>query len=138
MIPQYLWMPSAIIVVVVACYALLFRYLFAWRVHGGLALAAFAGSLAMVGLGFVVFFNVKLQGMLVTGLLGQLQNGADLAGMLRVALVYAALPEEAVKVGVVALLLLIAGRHIRRPNDPAQLLVFSALGFALPESLLYL
>ncbi|MET1027775.1 MAG: PrsW family glutamic-type intramembrane protease [Dongiaceae bacterium] len=138
MIPHYLWMPSGLIVLVVACYALLFRYLFAWRVQGGLALAAFAGSLAIVGLGCALFFFTKLPGVLVTGLLGGLQNGADLAGMLRLALIYAALPEEAVKIGVVALLLLVAGRQMRRPNDPAQLLVFSALGFALPESLLYL
>ena len=137
MIPSYLWGPFAIVVMVVACYALLFRYLFAWRVHGGLALIAFIGSLALVGLGIGVFSIAKLQGVLVTGLLANLQNAADLTGMLRLALIYAALPEEAVKIGVVVLLLLIAGRQVRRPNDPAQLLVFAALGFALPESLLY-
>ncbi len=133
----HLWLPFVIVTAVVAVYALLFRALFARPVQVGLAAGAFAGSLVLVGIGIAIFFFAKLEGVLVTGLLGGLQQATGLGGMLRLALIYAALPEEALKIGVVVLLLLIGRRQIRHPNDAAQLLLFSALGFALPESLLY-
>jgi RsiW-degrading membrane proteinase PrsW (M82 family) len=57
--------------------------------------------------------------------------------MIRLALTYAALPEESVKIGAVVLLLLVLPRWVQNASDPAEMLVYSALGFAVCESLLY-
>src|SRR5262249_19204222 len=71
------------------------------------------------------------------GLLSDLQAATTFGTMFKLALFYAAVPEEAVKIGVVVLLLVLLPNWLKHGSDPAEMLLYSALGFALCESLLY-
>jgi len=117
--------PGLCVLAATLVYALLVRWLFRWRLDWRLSWVAFLVTGLTVGL------------ILAPYAMAELQGATTLSGMFRLALLYAALPEEAVKIGVAVILLLLTSRWQRSRSDPAELLLYAALGFATCESLLY-
>lgn len=130
-------LPWLCVVGVTLGYGFLVRWLFRARLDRRLAWAAFGASAGMVTLCLGVVFISDLGRAVAPPLLIDLQAATTFGAMFRLALVYAALPEEAVKIGVVLLLLVLLRRWLRHASDPAEMLLYSALGFAMCESLLY-
>jgi len=118
-------------------YGLLVRWLFRARLDMRLAWAAFGASACVVALCLGAVFISDLGRAFAPPLLIDLQAATTFGAMFRFALIYAALPEEAVKIGVVLLLLALLRRRLKHGSDPAEMLLYSALGFAMCESLLY-
>lgn len=132
-----LWLPFLCVIGITALYGGLFRWLFRGGLDQRLAWLTFAASAGLIGLSLAGFFLGNLGPAFMPGLLAALQSATSLPSMIQLALTYAALPEEAVKIGAVVLLLLLLPRWIRNASDPAEMLLYSALGFAMCESLLY-
>lgn len=137
MIAQQMWLPFAVVILVSALYLLLFRSLFPQAVGGRLALLAFGGNIAFILLGVALFAMTGLGSALTSALQRNLQTAHDLKTSLLLAFTYAALPEEALKIGVVALLLKCNATRLQQPSDGFQLLLAAAIGFALIESCIY-
>lgn len=137
MMVQQMWLPFAVVILVSALYVLLFRSLFPQAVNGRLAVLAFGGNIAVVLVGVALFAKTGFGPNLTSALQRDLQAGHDLKASLLLAFTYAALPEEALKIGVVALLLKCSPSHLRQASDGFQLLLSAALGFALVESCIY-
>jgi RsiW-degrading membrane proteinase PrsW (M82 family) len=139
MMPQWnsLVLPCLCVIGVTLVYGLLVRWLLRGRLNGLLAGAAFAGSAGVIVLGIAACFFTSFEQAVAPGLLANLQAATSFGKMFKLALIYAALPEEAVKIGIVLLLLLLLRRRVRHGSDPAEMLLYSALGFAMCESLLY-
>jgi RsiW-degrading membrane proteinase PrsW (M82 family) len=137
MMAQQMWLPFAVVILVSALYALLFRSLFPQAVNGRLALFALGGNIAVVLVGVALFAKTGLGSGLTSALQRDLQTAHDLKGSLLLAFTYAALPEEALKIGVVALLMKCCPSRLRQPSDGFQLPLSAALGFALIESCIY-
>jgi hypothetical protein len=129
--------PFLSVIGVTAFYALLMRWLFRRRLTIGLAAAALFGTAGLVALALALFALAGWETSFVPLLLKDLQAATTLQGMIHLALIYAALPEEAAKIGIVVLLLVLFGGKARQRSDPAEMLLYAALGFALCESLLY-
>ena len=98
-------MPWFCVIGVTIVYAALVRWLFRGRLDVRLAWAGFAGSTAIAILCIASFFVGSMDHIFSPALLNDLQAAATFGKMFKLALVYAALPEEAVKIGVVLLLL---------------------------------
>jgi RsiW-degrading membrane proteinase PrsW (M82 family) len=130
-------MPWFCVIGVTIIYAALVRWLFRGRLDSRFAWAAFAGSTIIVILCIALFFVASLDHLFSPALLSDLQAATTFGRMFKLALIYAALPEEAVKIGVVLLLLVLMPQRLRHASDPAQMLLYSALGFAMCESMLY-
>ena len=118
-------------------YALLIRWLFRRRLDARLAWVAFLATGIFVGGVIGSFFVSSLGQSLAPIAAAELQAATTLGAMFRLALLYAALPEEAAKIGIAVILLLSVSRWQRSRSDPAELLIYAALGFATCESLLY-
>lgn len=129
--------PGLCVLATTLVYALLVRWLFRWRLDWRLSWIAFLATGLTVGLIVGSFFVGAVGRSLAPYVMAELQGATTLSGMFRLALLYAALPEEAVKIGVAVILLLLASRWQRSRSDPAELLLYAALGFATCESLLY-
>ncbi|HVJ42736.1 MAG TPA: PrsW family glutamic-type intramembrane protease [Dongiaceae bacterium] len=132
-----LLIPGICVIAVTFVYGLLIRWLFRRRLDLRLAWFAFAASAGLVSLALAAIFLSGIDHGFAASLFGNLQTAASFGTMFKLALIYAALPEEAVKIGVVVVLLLLLGRWQRYRSDPAEMLLYSALGFAVCESLLY-
>lgn len=130
-------MPWLCVIGVTIVYAALVRWLFRARLDSRLARAGFAGSTIIVILCIALFFVASMGHAFSPALLGDLQAATTFGRMFKLALIYAALPEEAVKIGIVLLLLVLLPRRLRHGSDPAEMLLYSALGFAMCESMLY-
>lgn len=130
--------PGLCILAVTLIYGLLVRWLFRRRLDRRLAWFAFLASAVLVGLSIAAFFLGGIEHALTLSLLGDLQTATSFGAMFKLALIYAALPEEAAKIAVVVILLLALPRWQRYRSDPAEMLLYSGLGFATCESLLYL
>ncbi|MDY0882686.1 PrsW family glutamic-type intramembrane protease [Dongia soli] len=137
MIAHQMWLPFAVVIFISGLYVLLFRRLFPYPVSGRLALLAFAANIAFVLAGVALFATTGLGTNLTSALQRDLQAAHDLQASLSLAFIYAALPEEALKIGIVALLLKCGTSRLRHPSDGFQLLLSAALGFALIESCIY-
>ena len=118
-------------------YALAFRLLLRRRVPAGLACLAFVGTVIAVVLAVMGFYLLPIRASFTSSLMAEFQAATGFRAMFRLALLYAGLPEEAVKIGVVVLLLVLLPGRLRHRSVPAELLLYSALGFAMTESLLY-
>ena len=129
--------PGLCVLAMTLVYALLVRWLFRRRLDGRLAWFAFLATGLFVGLVIGSFLVSSLGQSLAPYAMTELQDATTLNAMFKLALLYAALPEEAVKIGIVVILLLLASRWQRSRSDPAELLLYAALGFATCESLLY-
>jgi len=129
--------PALCVIGVTALYGLLVRWFFRRRLDLRLAWLAFAASAGLVAIVLAGIFLSGIDHGFADSLFRHLQTATDFATMFRLALIYAALPEEAVKIGVVVGLLLWLGRWQKYRSDPAEMLLYSALGFAVCESLLY-
>src|SRR5260221_3587821 len=134
---ETLLLPFLCVIGVTLIYAGLVRWLFRRRLDRRLAWAALIGCAGLVALATAAFYFGDLGGGFVPRLVADLQQATSLPRMIRLALIYAALPEEAAKIGVVVLLLLVLPARVRQMSDPAEMLLYSALGFAMCESLLY-
>jgi len=132
-----LLLPWLCVVVLAAFYALVFRVLLRRRVSKVLAWLAFAGAVGVVALAVAGFYLMPIRTSLAAGLMSEFQAATSFGAMFQLALLYAALPEEAVKIGVVLLLLTLFPGRLRHRSEPAELLLYAALGFAMSESLLY-
>lgn len=129
--------PGLCVVVVTLIYTALVRWLFRGRLDLRLACLSFATSAGFVAASIGLFFIGHVGAGFGPSLLSELQAATTFDKMFRLALLYAALPEEAVKIGVVVVLLLMLQHRQRYGSDPAEMLLYSALGFAMSESLLY-
>ena len=114
--------PALCVIGVTALYGLLVRWFFRRRLDLRLAWLAFAASAGLVAIVLAGIFLSGIDHGFADSLFRHLQTATDFATMFRLALIYAALPEEAVKIGVVVGLLLWLGRWQKYRSDPAEML----------------
>jgi hypothetical protein len=118
-------------------YAVVVRWLFRRRLDARLGWFAFLATAVFIGLVTGGFLASSLGQSLAPVAAAELQKATSFTTVFKLALFYAALPEEATKIGIVVILLLSLSRWRHSRSDPAEMLIYAALGFATSESLLY-
>ena len=129
--------PWLCVVVISFIFSLLCRWLFRRRLNIGFAWLAFGICTGLVALFVGVALATPVGHAFAPAFMGDLQSATTFGAMFKLALIYAALPEEAVKIGSTVLLLVLLPKWVRHASDPAEMLLYAAIGFALCESLLY-
>lgn len=132
-----LLLPWLCVAVISFIFALLYRWLFRRRLDIGLAWLAFGASTGLVALFVGIAVLTAIGHSFAPAFLRDLQAATTFGMMFKLALIYAALPEEAVKIGITILLLVLLPRRVAHGSDPAEMLLYAAIGFSLCESLLY-